>query len=128
MQDLVDTRQDAQSAASPPRWGLFAAFGSYLLICTVQQGLHLGLGHGQRRIGKRRRMAVRTGFVGASIAIAVALGARWLAFSRWWTLGYAVGATLLAAIELFGRQKRTVNGTVDGPPQLSSLSQPLARS
>ena len=106
VQDLVSTREDDVSHQRE-RWGVFAAMGSYLALCTIQQLLHQGLGRGRRRIGKRMRMAVRLLFVLASGIVAASCGMRWLPSPRRGTLlGYVVGATGLAAFELFGRGRR----------------------
>jgi hypothetical protein len=105
VQDLVDTRDEPPSAHLGERWGLFASLGSYLLTVTVQQLLHCGIGHGQRRIGKRCRLAVRSAFIIASfLCVSVAATLPSMVTARGWVLsGYLCAAAALAAFELYGR-------------------------
>jgi hypothetical protein len=100
---------------------LYAAFCSYLTICTVQQLLHRGLGHGQRRIGTSKRMCVRMSFIVASAALAAACHVANLPSAGWehvTLLCYVVGATAVAVFELRGRGTRDPPGGGRRPSKL----------
>ena len=110
IRDLVGSRHDALDRPHT-HWGLFAACSSYLLICTVQQLLHQGIGTGRRRIGRRGRIGLRSAFVlGSAVCAAVsgACSSRCGAPSAQWpaVVAYAIGLTALAALELYGRGRK----------------------
>lgn len=112
VQDLLDTTPDQ-------RWGFFAAFGSFLLVVSAQQLLHRGIGSGSRRIGKRRRMCIRLGFVFASLlgpmCVGLALDAsgpgRWMCYQWWLAPAYIGAATVLAGVEAYGRGRNPLDDT-----------------
>jgi hypothetical protein len=98
-------------ASAGAHWGVVAAFASYLLICTVQQLLHRGIGRGARRVGKRKRLAVRGSVIALSYLSVYAYGAGWLDTDRWWAVwAYMAVVTMLAIFELYGRGQRRVSG------------------
>jgi len=56
---------------SADAWGLVISFSFYLGCATLQQLFHHGIGSGRRRVGKRRRMAIRCVFIPLTVVLHV---------------------------------------------------------
>ncbi|KAL1511428.1 hypothetical protein AB1Y20_006227 [Prymnesium parvum] len=96
--EVVNPSQDGEW-----NWGLAAAFASILLICTVQQMFHKGIGHGSRRVGKSLRMSIRVVFIVASSAVQPALAPLPRSGAA---LLHLAGGTALALAELWCRARK----------------------
>ena len=56
---LLGSTSVLATSADAHHWQLCASFSLFLFILTIQQMLHTGTGHGNRRCGKHRRVAIR---------------------------------------------------------------------
>ena len=89
-----------EEGSAADAWGLVVSFSSYLALCTLQQLFHTGIGHGQRRVGKRRRLTIRCVFIPATIAFHVARQGRDTVHASTEFIAYASTVTALALFEL----------------------------
>ena len=73
----------------------------FLAVCTVQQTLHKGAGHGHRKLGRTKRLLLRICSIAALALHPLILGAHADYSLVFWSVILVI--TLTAAIELWGR-------------------------